>query len=509
MDKETKKPVLLTETKLKKIARWEDSFRKIAGKAALEGPIAVKTPYELQPEDLLAVIEKMKSAPEGALEEEWAGPLLDRADQLFQTDRRLWQDRPTDGYHGLPCEADETLTIFEKLLAAVAVGEPDTAPLEAALKQLILDREQPVPLRMFSDEAKEHYIRYYDNKNVLDRASEAEILLYVLFVDELCTKKNVLALQAKAYACYGGNRAYACSWTKARELLLELMNLDESPGYANSLGYIYFYGRTNNGKPEYAKAFYYFSIGAAGGVYESRYKLADMFRSGLGVPRNKWICAKLINELYVELLPFLLDGVYDSKFADVALRMGDLQREGLVGEKNPAAALLFYLQARFAIKKRRETDEQYGDETVEKKIDQLIETVWPQLGIPKPVKVLEAVSPGMMTRAIPLRKEDYFELKIRPNEKGSWAVTLFRKSKKDARRHLPMLITVPEAQFCGQVEKLAFELHEPLWRLPKEAEDKKGGWTIRFDGGENDVYTLGQEETGRISGSWTLRLPKE
>ena len=125
------------------------------------------------------------------------------------------------------------------------------------------------------------------------------------------------------------------------------------------------------------------------------------------------------------------------------------------------------------------------------------------------VKVLEAVSPGMMTRAIPLRKEDYFELKIRPNEKGSWAVTLFRKSKKDARRHLPMLITVPEAQFCGQVEKLAFELHEPLWRLPKEAEDKKGGWTIRFDGGENDVYTLGQEETGRISGSWTLRLPKE
>ena len=43
MNNETAAPVLLTEAKVKKIARWEDSFRKIAGKAAADGPVAAKS----------------------------------------------------------------------------------------------------------------------------------------------------------------------------------------------------------------------------------------------------------------------------------------------------------------------------------------------------------------------------------------------------------------------------------------------------------------------------------
>ena len=509
MAKDVQTPVLLTEAKVKKIARWEDSFRKIVGKAAAEGGVAAKKLYELQPEDLLAVTEKMKTAPEGALEEEWAGPLVDVAPLLFQTDRTVWKDCAVEGYHGLPCEAELCLDAFEKLLAAIAVGEPDPAPIEEKLKKLIAMRGQAVPLRSYDDDAKEKYIRYYEDSEKLQQASEGEVLLYVLYTDELCGKKNITALNAKAYACYGGNRAYPCSWAKSRDLLLELMNLDESPAYANSLGYIYFYGRTNGGKPEYNKAFYYFSIGAAGGMYESRYKIADMFRGGYGVPKNHWICAKLINELYADTLHFLLEETYDSKFADIALRMGDLQRDGIGMPKNPMAALYFYLQARFAIRKRRETVQYYGDELVEQTVRRALDTLAPQLGLEKPPAELKDRSPQLITSLILLRKEDYFEMKIRPTEKGPMSVTIFRRDGKDARKNQSMLLTLPDALFCGQTDKLQFTLENAQIR-PAHPEDlKKKTVSLRFDRIEDDRLLLDGTETGRISGDWTLKVPKE
>ncbi|MBO4873103.1 MAG: sel1 repeat family protein [Lachnospiraceae bacterium] len=509
MKKETGNVVLLTEAKVKKIARWEDSFQKIVGKSAAGAPVAAKKLVELQPEDLLAVIEKMKTAGEGALEEEWAGPLVDLAPLLFQTDRSVWRDRPVEGYHGLPCEADRCLTVFEKLLAAIAVGDPDPAPFERELKAIIAERGKAVPLRSFEDPVKENYILYYADSEKLQQASEGEVLLYVLFTDELCARKNITAMNAKAYACYGGNRAYACSWTKSRDLLLELMTLDESPAYANSLGYIYFYGRTNGGKPEYAKAFYYFSIGAAGGMYESRYKIADMFRGGYGVPKNHWICAKLINELYADTLHYLLDETYDSKFADIALRLGDLHRDGIGMPVNQRAALYFYLQARFAIRKRRSVVRCYGDEQVEQTVGKALEALIRQTGPEKPPTSLKDHSPRLITSLIPLRKDDYFEMKFRQTEKGPLSVTVVRKDGSDARYNRPMLLTLPDALYCGQTDKLQFTLENAQIHLKEPENPDKKTVTIRFDRIEDDRLLLDGEETARISGDWTLKVPKE
>ena len=512
MNNETAAPVLLTEAKVKKIARWEDSFRKIAGKAAADGLVAAKKLYELQPEDLLAVLEKLKTVPVSALEEEWAGPLVDRAGQLFQTDRSVWRDRPVEGYHGLPCEADRTLTVFEKLLAAVAVGDPDPAPLEQELRNILAERGQAVPLRTYDDSVKEKYIQYYEERGKLEQASEGEVLLYVLFTDELCAKKNVTALNAKAYACYGGNRAYACSWTKARDLLLELMHLDTSPAYANSLGYIYFYGRTNNGKPEYEKAFYFFSIGAAGGMYESRYKLADMFRSGLGVAKNSWICSKLINELYADNLPLLLEGKYDCKFADIALRLGDLHREGFGLPKNQLAALYFFLQARYAIRMRRKTAEQYGDDTVEKNIERAIRMVLPDAEQEKRPAVLADRTPELIVSLIPLRQDDYYEMRLRKMAGGRFSVTICRKNAEDARPNHPMLLTLPEAFYCGQTDKLHFVLEEASVQLTAKKETKntaKESRTIRFDRIDGNQYSFRGRECARIAGRWSLKVPEE
>jgi TPR repeat protein len=64
--------------------------------------------------------------------------------------------------------------------------------------------------------------------------------------------------------------------------MIRLFELTDNPQYANTLGYIYYYGRCNNGVPEYDQAFYYFSYAAANGLYEGMYKLADLFWHGYG-----------------------------------------------------------------------------------------------------------------------------------------------------------------------------------------------------------------------------------
>ncbi len=78
--------------------------------------------------------------------------------------------------------------------------------------------------------------------------------------------------------------------------------------YANTLGYIYYYGRCNGGVPEYDKAFYYFGIAAANGLYEGMYKLADMFRHGYGCRESRHTARNLYGMVYEDSLKHFLQG---------------------------------------------------------------------------------------------------------------------------------------------------------------------------------------------------------
>ena len=96
------------------------------------------------------------------------------------------------------------------------------------------------------------------------------------------------ALEALAYASYGGNNVFPENWKKSEECLLRLIELSDAPNpaYYNTLGYIYYYGRTTNRVPQYEKAYQYFSIAAIDGLFEATYKTADMLIAGKGVPKN-------------------------------------------------------------------------------------------------------------------------------------------------------------------------------------------------------------------------------
>ncbi len=203
-----------------------------------------------------------------------------------------------------------------------------------------------------------------------DKVPNSRKDLFRSIVESECEKENTEALYIKGYGCYGGDEIFECDWNESKKLITKLFELTEEPQYANTLGYIYYYGRCNGGVPEYEKAFQYFSVGAVHGLLESVYKQADMFLAGKGCIKAPKTAELIIWNLYREVRTRFCHGE-DAKFADIALRMAAAdERHG-----DFEAAYSYYLEADYAIKKRLQKSTFFGDKTVQDKIAKSIAEV--------------------------------------------------------------------------------------------------------------------------------------
>ncbi len=203
-----------------------------------------------------------------------------------------------------------------------------------------------------------------------DKVPSSRKELFRRVVENECERENTQALYIKGYGCYGGDEIFECDWEESRKLITRLFELTEEPLYANTLGYIYYYGRCNGGVPEYEKAFQYFSVGAVHGLLESVYKQADMFLTGKGCIKAPKTAELIIWNLYKEVRTRFCHGE-DAKFADIALRMAAAdERHG-----DFEAAYAYYLEADCAIKKRLQKSTFFGDKTVQDKITKSINEV--------------------------------------------------------------------------------------------------------------------------------------
>lgn len=207
----------------------------------------------------------------------------------------------------------------------------------------------------------------YNHTNI-DNQSEAVQMLFKNCLEELCRRLVPEAIEKRGYCYYCGTKVYPNDWFKARDSFLEYYERTAAPSAANTLGYIYYYGRCNNGTPEYDKAFYYFSIGHAAGIIESTYKLGDMFKHGNGVKENQKLAFSLYQRTYNHCLLDFCYGNDAGNFADIALRMGECYFLGIMKPKDATAAYEYYLQANLAIQKRMEAVNYYGDDVVSSSI---------------------------------------------------------------------------------------------------------------------------------------------
>ena len=196
-----------------------------------------------------------------------------------------------------------------------------------------------------------------------DLMNDEQKTRYRQLIEEACGEKDQLAMRLKGYACYGGSELYECDWETSRELITELFDMTGNPQYANTLGYIYYYGRCNDGVPEYDKAFQYYSVGAAHDLLESMYKLADMFKHGYGCIKSEQTSEYIIDKLYSNTWPRFCKGE-DASFADIALRRAAANHK----KGNLATALKCYLEADYAIKKRLKVSDFFGNVKVQENI---------------------------------------------------------------------------------------------------------------------------------------------
>ncbi len=196
-------------------------------------------------------------------------------------------------------------------------------------------------------------------------------------VEEGCMQGNYSSMIIKAYGCYGGNNIYDCDWKEAEKWLVRLFETDGNPHHANSLGNLYYYGKSNNGVPDYEKAFRYYSIGAAYNLTESMYRMADMFLEGKGCIKSPEAFDHIVSNLYDQEKPKFQMGDKRCKFAQIALRM----TLSWLRENNYENALLYCLPARYAIEHGPTydmfSDEDNTEERIKKCYDEIMANLPP------------------------------------------------------------------------------------------------------------------------------------
>ena len=289
-------PVILSVSDLRKFSRFEIRYSQLKqGRPFAD--IEIPESYQIVPEDLKEAV--LNFHKYGLTEDEFG-------DEYFWN---LWDEI----YNGVEIEtalngpdADEEMmpvpnryTVFSNAWE-VFLEKYEYDAENVSLDDVITEvqtwedsKNKPLPQRKFTRAQMTDFLDFWDDDR-LALADEETQAAYRKILDSLCDEDDVVAIKKKAYACYGhGNAAYGQDWQASLACLLKLMELDPDPQTANTLGYMYYYGRCTDGVPEYDKAFYYFSIGAAGWYYESRYKLADMLRHGYGVAKNSRASAAL------------------------------------------------------------------------------------------------------------------------------------------------------------------------------------------------------------------------
>ena len=273
---------------------------------------------------------------------------------------------------------------------------------------------------------------------------------YRRILEELCMEGHAGAMERKAYSCYGGSPAYECDWVTARDLLLELMDRkdisdEKKRFFANTLGYLFYYGRCNDGVPQYDLAFRYYCIGFFGMVRESAYKLADMYMNGKGVPENHLAAYNLLTWAFSRNMEDFTSGNPDNNFADAALRMSNAYRDGLHVAQDRFHAYELITQAACALRERARNGSHYGDAIVAANIDYELAELRMEFPDAAPTKFLKSRHPDHLLQTF---ENGYVVNVVIERTKKGIALTAKRIPKADEERAHFVLVTHPCHGYC-------------------------------------------------------------
>lgn len=488
-DAEFVDPIYVEQGVARRFASYKITFQELAGGDYIPEMIRLREKYCITADDMLAVLQKASRVSYKQFEKEWLDPMIRMVDECG-----FYFEDPADdgnfGYRFLPPKGKFAEDAFHYLFS-----EKDWSSAISELKFWQKQYKLPVPERQYEDCQKRDYIEAFNKYDRLNHATDDELALFAAYANELSAKGDEYAMRIKADSCYGGNRAFPCDWKTAEDLFLKLFDCNSNPLLANKLGNIYYYGRHRNGKPDYNRAFKFYSIGAAGGIAESKYRIADMLTYGHGIKKNGNAAGIIINELYNESIKNIFSGQFDCEFADIAFRAGELSYAGY----KCLASYSFldrgscYLQADFAIKMRMLARHHRGDSELAAEISRKLSDSLSDIGYEEAKRTveyssLEGIICGIVKRGCCDNR--LFEMEISKRQEGEYNLRIRILPNANEKSQPKLFITEPEAHFCGLLEHIDIKVQScsKITVNRKELKDEKA--KIIFDSNEGSGFRL-------------------
>lgn len=177
-----------------------------------------------------------------------------------------------------------------------------------------------------------------------------------------------ITLAAVGYQYYCGEGGKPVDFYKAEKYLSKAFEITGDRDLCRPLGYIAYYGRTNNGVVEGDKAFKYFQMAYDAGLDEGALKLSDCYKHGYGTPIDIKKAKKIIDDDIVFQRFLEEDGDKFTDYAGYASRKAAFLLDGKVTKDRKKKAYSLHLEARHAIKRRMSTVDYAGDEYVATRI---------------------------------------------------------------------------------------------------------------------------------------------
>lgn len=261
------------------------------------------------------------------------------------------------------------------------------------------------------------YDNEYDDDEQMNEAFE-----YYLNMD--CFKENMRIIEIKAYTYYEGFGLIPQDFNKSLHYL-EILFKAGNNFAANSMGYIYYYGRVNGGVPQYELAYKYFTLAALAGIDEAIMKTSDMIKNGYYVEKNPGLAFTMISELAIKSEKTFEEN-RPNKYADLCLRLSSFFEFGLPDEEPIYhLAKIYALRAMGAIMVREEEYPMYGDYTVKKSIDKSLKRLNDRF-----LNISENVNLILLIRQF--TQDNHFDIKIKSEDKDTnrYLISFYSKKPK-------------------------------------------------------------------------------
>lgn len=478
-----------TKEIIRKFLRGEMDFETFTGYIPMNYLIRYPNAVSITFEDVLTALKNMhgKGYSMTDVQSEWYGMILDMADYIGLAKAAGLEKITMDendlqtAFTRLPFSRENVfLLVLAIIHTSVITLSPDQEYRDdvqeciGMMENTLYNEERAVRDWKLSTLQQMRFIADCFERERIDLLDAQHKELFRRCTDECADEGIYDAMRIKAFCCYGGNTVYPCDWRLAADYFHILVDEVEDPMAANALGYIYYYGRLNDGTPDYETAYKYFSLGAFCGVYESMYKCADLLEKGNGIPKNGIAAMNQVRNVYIQTKTAFINGVYSIAFADAALRYGNYCRDGIGTARDPYLALSYYLDARTAILYRMRYDQSYGDDEVYKNIMDAISGMEKELGPDVRHQESREKEPILINRML----------------SGGYPLKLtFRKTKKDMKLVFSrgddgenMLLTV-ESMLYSRLKE-SFEMTAENVRFASMEEG-----VIIFDQIAYDVYT--------------------